>query len=83
MPVMASLSVQLDRLSRSLKDVVYIMERIAKAGAGFRSITENIDTTTPAGHMMMQMVGGFTEFEHAKSALHASRGGATHSLCNA
>ena len=41
------------------------MERIAKAGVGFRSITENIDTTTPAGRMMMQMVGAFAEFERA------------------
>jgi hypothetical protein len=38
---------KLDRLSRSLKDVLHIMERIAEAGAGFRSVTENIDTTTP------------------------------------
>ena len=56
---------KLDRLSRSLKDVLHIMERIAKAAAGFRSITENIDTTTPAGRMMMQMVGAFAEFERA------------------
>jgi DNA invertase Pin-like site-specific DNA recombinase len=56
---------KLDRLSRSLKDVLHIMERIAKAGAAFRSITENIDTTTPAGRMMMQMVGAFAEFERA------------------
>jgi DNA invertase Pin-like site-specific DNA recombinase len=39
---------KLDRLSRSLKDVLHIMERIALTGAGFRSVTENIDTTTPA-----------------------------------
>ncbi len=50
---------KLDRLSRSLKDVLHIMERIAAAGAGFRSVTEHIDTTTPAGRMMMQMVGSF------------------------
>jgi DNA invertase Pin-like site-specific DNA recombinase len=56
---------KLDRLSRSLKDVLHIMERIGDAGAGFRSITENIDTTTPAGRMMMQMVGAFAEFERA------------------
>ena len=56
---------KLDRLSRSLKDVLHIMERIAEAGAGFRSVTENIDTTTPAGRMMMQMVGCFAEFERA------------------
>lgn len=52
-------------LSRSLKDVLHIMERIAQAGAGFRSLTENIDTTTPAGRIMMQMVGSFAEFERA------------------
>jgi DNA invertase Pin-like site-specific DNA recombinase len=56
---------KLDRLSRSLKDVLHIMERIGNAGAGFRSVTENIDTTTPAGRMMMQMVGAFAEFERA------------------
>jgi len=56
---------KLDRLSRSLKDVLHIMERVADAGAGFRSLTENIDTTTPAGRMMMQMVGSFAEFERA------------------
>ena len=35
------------------------------AKAGFRSLTEAIDTTTPAGRMMMQMVGSFAEFERA------------------
>ena len=39
------------------------MERIQKAKAGFRSLTEVIDTTSPAGRMMMQMVGSFAEFE--------------------
>jgi DNA invertase Pin-like site-specific DNA recombinase len=56
---------KLDRLSRSLKDVLHLMDRIAAAGAGFRSLTETIDTTTPAGRMMMQMVGSFAEFERA------------------
>ncbi|GLS30827.1 Resolvase, N terminal domain [Mesorhizobium albiziae] len=46
---------KLDRLSRSLKDVLHIMETISVVGAGFRSLTEAIDTTTPAGRMMMQM----------------------------
>ena len=56
---------KLDRLSRSLRDVVLLMERLAAAQAGFRSLTEAIDTTTPAGRMMMQMVGAFAEFERA------------------
>jgi DNA invertase Pin-like site-specific DNA recombinase len=56
---------KLDRLSRSLRDVLTIMERIQERKAGFRSLTEAIDTTTPAGRMMMQMVGSFAEFEHA------------------
>ena len=56
---------KLDRLSRSLKDLLHLMELIEAAGAGFRSLTEAIDTTTPAGRMMMQMVGSFAEFERA------------------
>jgi DNA invertase Pin-like site-specific DNA recombinase len=56
---------KLDRLSRSLRDVLTIMERIAEASAGFRSLTEAIDTTSPAGRMMMQMVAAFAEFERA------------------
>ena len=56
---------KLDRLSRSLKDLLHLLDRVEKANAGFRSVTENIDTTTPAGRMIMQMVGSFAEFERA------------------
>src|SRR5450432_1169579 len=64
---------KLDRLSRSLRDVLTIMERLWETGAGFRSLTEAVDTTTPAGRMMMQMVGAFAEFERAmlKERTHA------------
>src|SRR6202045_1029521 len=70
---------KLDRLSRSLRDVLTIMERLAEAKAGFRSLTEAIDTTTAAGRMMMQMVAAFAEFERAmlrertKAGLDAAR----------
>lgn len=70
---------KLDRLSRSLRDVLIIMERLGEAQAGFRSLTEAIDTTTAAGRMMMQMVGVFAEFERAmlrertKAGLDAAR----------
>ena len=56
---------KLDRLALSLRDVLIITERLGKAGAGFRSLTEAIDTATQAGRMMMQMVGAFAEFERA------------------
>ncbi|WP_227538630.1 recombinase family protein [Klebsiella pneumoniae] len=70
---------KLDRLSRSLKDLLLTLEKIENTGADFRSITENIDTSTPAGRMMMQIVGSFAEFERAmlrertKSGLAAAR----------
>ena len=54
---------KLDRLSRSLKDLVHIMDKIEQCAAGFRSLTENIETTTPAGRMLAQMLGSFAEFE--------------------
>ncbi len=56
---------KLDRPSRSFRDVLMFMEQLKEAGAGFRSLTEAIDTTTTAGRMMMQMVGAFAEFERA------------------
>jgi DNA invertase Pin-like site-specific DNA recombinase len=56
---------KLDRLSRSLKDLLHIMETVEAAGAGFRSLTEAVDTTTPGGRMMMQMIGSFAEFERS------------------
>jgi DNA invertase Pin-like site-specific DNA recombinase len=56
---------KLDRLSRSLKDLLHIMEQVSDAGAGFRSITEAVDTTTSAGRMVMQMLGSFAEFERS------------------
>jgi DNA invertase Pin-like site-specific DNA recombinase len=56
---------KLDRLSRSLKDVLSLMEKVEMAEAGFLSLTEAIDTTTPSGRMMMQIVGSFAEFERA------------------
>ena len=56
---------KLDRLSRSLKDLLHILEKIAESKAGFRSLTEAIDTTTSAGRMMLQMLGAFAEFERS------------------
>ena len=54
---------KLDRLSRSLKDLLTILERVSAAGAKLRSLTELIDTSGRAGRMLMQMLGSFAEFE--------------------
>jgi DNA invertase Pin-like site-specific DNA recombinase len=54
---------KLDRLSRSLSDLLQILKRLDEVGAGFCSMTEAIDTTTPSGRMMLQMLGAFAEFE--------------------
>ncbi|PYE51961.1 recombinase family protein [Deinococcus yavapaiensis] len=56
---------KLDRLSRSLKDLLALLEKLEAAKVGFRSVTESIDTTTPAGRMFAQMVGAFAEYERA------------------
>jgi DNA invertase Pin-like site-specific DNA recombinase len=56
---------KLDRLSRSLKDLLHILERVEAVGARFRSLTEAVDTAGPAGRMLMQMLGSFAEFERA------------------
>lgn len=56
---------KLDRLSRSLKDLIFLLEKIEGMGAHFQSLTESIDTSTPAGRLMMHIVGSFAEFERA------------------
>src|SRR5271165_2625962 len=54
---------KLDRLSRSLSDLLRILERVDKAGASFKSLTETIDTSGPCGRLMMNMLGAFNQFE--------------------
>lgn len=54
---------KLDRIARSLKDLLSIQERIIEAGADFKSLTETLDTSSPAGRMIFQILGAFAEFE--------------------
>jgi DNA invertase Pin-like site-specific DNA recombinase len=65
---------KLDRLSRSLKDLIAILERLEKAGAKFQSLTEHVETVSPAGRMLMQMLGSFAEFERAMIRERTQRG---------
>lgn len=56
---------KLDRLARSLKDLLSIVERLQAKGAHLRSLTEPLNHDTPAGRMMLQMLGVFAEFERS------------------
>jgi DNA invertase Pin-like site-specific DNA recombinase len=56
---------KLDRFARSLADLLRILARIEAAGASFRSLTEAIDTSTPVGRLMLQLLGSFAEFERS------------------
>lgn len=54
---------RLDRLARSLKELIEIAANIEAAGAHLHSITEGIDTTTPAGRLFFHIFGSIAEFE--------------------
>jgi len=56
---------KLDRVARSLKHLLHVLDELEAKHVSFRSLTESIDTSTPAGRMMMQMLGAFAEFELA------------------
>ena len=56
---------RVDRFSRSVRGLAQLLDELDKAGIAFRSATEPFDTTTPAGRMMVQMLGVFAEFERA------------------
>jgi DNA invertase Pin-like site-specific DNA recombinase len=55
---------RLDRLARSTRDLLNVLDAVAKAGAGFRSLADQwCDTTTPHGRLMLTVLGGLAEFE--------------------
>ncbi len=56
---------RVDRLSRSVRGLAQVLEDLDMAGVAFRSATEPFDTASPAGRMMVQMLGVFAEFERA------------------
>ena len=56
--------VKLDRLSRSQKDTIYLLEDVFEAnGVGFISLNENFDTTTPYGKAMVGILSVFAQYE--------------------
>jgi len=55
---------RLDRLGRSLKDLVEIISSLEEQGVGFLSLTESIDTTSAGGKLVFHIFGALAEFEH-------------------
>ena len=53
---------KLDRLGRSLRDLIIILDDFKERGIKFRSLTENIDTESPTGRAMWQMIGVLADY---------------------
>ena len=53
----------LDRLARSLRQLIETVGRLEEAEIGFRSLTEAIDTTTPGGRLVFHIFGSLSQFE--------------------
>ena len=70
---------KLDRLGRSLKHLIDTVLALQNAGKGFRSLQENIDTTTSGGKLFFHIFGALAEFERdiirerTKAGLSAAR----------
>ena len=59
---------RLDRLGRSLKHLVTLLDELQALGVAFVSLQEGIDATTPAGKLQMHILAAIAEFERARIA---------------
>lgn len=65
---------KLDRLARNLRELFAILDRIHESGAGFRSITENIDWSTPTGRLLLGVFGAVGQFVAEQTAERTAAG---------
>lgn len=56
---------KIDRIARSLRDLLEMMELLQASGIGFRSLTEPIDTSTPVGTFLIQILGAVAQLERS------------------
>jgi len=56
---------KLDRLARSLRQLIDTIEALEERGIGLRSLTESIDTTTSGGRLVFHIFGALAEFERS------------------
>jgi DNA invertase Pin-like site-specific DNA recombinase len=56
---------KLDRLARSMKQLIDTIEKLRLRGVGFRSLTDALDTTTAQGRLVFHMFGALAEFERS------------------
>jgi DNA invertase Pin-like site-specific DNA recombinase len=54
---------RLDRIGRSLRHLIEMAERLQQRGIAFRSLTENIDTSTPSGRFLFNILGALSQME--------------------
>ena len=70
---------KLDRLGRSMRHLVVLVEELRERGINFRSLTDSIDTSTPMGHFFFHVMGALAEMEReliverTKAGLEAAR----------
>ena len=65
---------RLDRLGRSLKHLVTLLDELQALGVAFVSLQEGIDATTPAGKLQMHILAAIAEFERARIAERVTAG---------
>lgn len=66
---------RLDRLARSTRDLLNVLDAVSKAGAAFRSLADAwADTSTAHGRLMLTVLGGLAEFERELIKIRTSEG---------